>query len=153
MTVGEEVPARLRRAVGALLRPGGQLPRPTGQQRLVDAALALVLTFASVQYAWGDGYEEAHRHHMIDLVIVVFLASAALAWRRRYPLAVLGIVAVAMALTPDDVARLTFYACVIAAYSAAAYSPHRLPTLASLAVVVALISRSGRGGRPARTST
>nr|WSY56730.1 histidine kinase [Streptomyces sp. NBC_00886] len=148
MTVGEEVPARLRRAVGALLRPGGQLPRPTGQQRLVDAALALVLTFASVQYAWGDGYEEAHRHHMIDLVIVVFLASAALAWRRRYPLAVLGIVAVAMALTPDDVARLTFYACVIAAYSAAAYSPHRLPTLASLAVVVALISRSGRGGPP-----
>lgn len=148
MTVGREVPARLRRAAGALLRPGGQLPRPTGEQRLLDAALALVLTFVAVQYAWGDGYEEAHRHRMTELVILVFLASASLAWRRRYPLAVLWIVAVAMALTPDDVARLTFYACVIAAYSAAAYSPHRLPTLASLAVVVALISRSGRAGPP-----
>ncbi|WP_405970833.1 sensor histidine kinase [Streptomyces sp. NBC_00988] len=159
MTVGEEVPARpvqarqfparlvpvgLRRAANALLRPGGQLPRPTGQQRLVDAALAIVLTFASVQYAWGDGYDEAHRHRMTDLVILVFLASAALAWRRRYPLAVLWLVTVATALTPDDVARLTFYACVIAAYSAAAYSPHRLPTLVSLAAAVAVISRSGQ---------
>ncbi|WP_043668593.1 sensor histidine kinase [Streptomyces xylophagus] len=148
MTVAREVRARLRRAAGALLRPGGQLPRPTGEQRLLDAGLALVLTFVAVQYAWGDGYEEAHRHRMTELVILVFLASASLAWRRRYPLAVLWIVAVAMALTPDDVARLTFYACVIAAYSAAAYSPHRLPTLASLAVVVALISRSGRAGPP-----
>ncbi|WP_405994844.1 sensor histidine kinase [Streptomyces sp. NBC_00986] len=151
MTVGEEVPgrsvsARLRRAVGLLLRPGGRLPRPTGQQRLVDAALALVLTCVSVQYAWGDGYDEAHRHRMTDLVILVFLASASLAWRRRYPLAVLWLVTVATALTPDDVARLTFYACVIGAYSAAAYSPHRLPTLASLAVAVAVISRSGQVG-------
>lgn len=161
MTVGEEAPARpvharpfparlvpvrLRRAVGSLLRPGGQLPRPTGQQRLVDAALALVLTFVSVQYAWGDGYDEAHLHRMTDLVILVFLASASLAWRRRYPLAVLWLVTVATALTPDDVARLTFYACVIAAYSAAAYSPHRLPTLASLAVAVAVISRTGQVG-------
>ncbi|WP_329352047.1 hypothetical protein OG226_42255 [Streptomyces sp. NBC_01261] len=119
MTVAEEAPARpvpddrpfparLRRAVGSLLRPGGQLPRPTGQQRLVDAALALVLTFVSVQYAWGDGYDEAHRHRMtglVILVILVFLASASLAWRRRYPLAVLLLVTVATALTPDDVAR------------------------------------------------
>ncbi|WP_328684820.1 DUF7134 domain-containing protein [Streptomyces sp. NBC_00343] len=88
-----------------MLRPGGQLPRPTGQQRLVDAALALVLTFVSVQYAWGDGYDEAHRHRMTGLLILVFLASASLAWRRRYPLAVLLLVTVATALTPDDVAR------------------------------------------------
>ncbi|WP_019070895.1 sensor histidine kinase [Streptomyces hokutonensis] len=148
MTVGEEVPARLRRAARALLRPGGLLPRPTGQQRLVDAALALVLTFVAMQYAWGDGYDEAHRHRMTDLVLVVFLASASLAWRRRYPLAVLWIVTFAMALTPDDVARLTFYSCVIAAYSAAAYSPHRLPTLASLTVTIVLISRSGATGPP-----
>ncbi len=148
MTVGREVPARMRRAVGALLRPGGRLPRPTGQQRLVDGALALVLTFVSVQYAWGDGYEEAHRYRMTDLVTLVFLASASLAWRRRYPLAVLWIVTAATALTPDDVARLTFYACVIAAYSAAAYSPHRLPTLVSLVVAVVLISRSGQAGPP-----
>ena len=148
MTVGEEVPVRLRRAARALLRPGGLLPRPTGQQRLVDAALALVLTFVAMQYAWGDGYDEAHRHRMTGLVTVVFLASAGLAWRRRYPLAVLWIVTVAMALTPDDVARLTFYSCVIAAYSAAAYSPHRLPTLASLTVTIVLISRSGATGPP-----
>jgi signal transduction histidine kinase len=148
VTVGEEVPARLRRAARALLRPGGLLPRPTGQQRLVDAALALALTFVAMQYAWGDGYDEAHRHRMTGLVIVVFVASAALAWRRRYPLAVLWIVTVAMALTPDDVARLTFYSCVIAAYSAAAYSPHRLPTLASLTVVIVLISGSGATGPP-----
>ncbi|MET7488710.1 histidine kinase [Streptomyces sp. NPDC005538] len=146
MTVGEEVPARLRRAVGALLRPGGRLPRPTGQQRLADAALALVLTVVAMEYAWGDGYDEAHRYRMTDLVILVFLSSASLAWRRRYPLAVLSIVTVATALTPDEVARLTFYACVIAAYSAAAYSPHRLPTLAGLCVVVALMSRSGQAG-------
>ncbi|WP_241825067.1 DUF7134 domain-containing protein [Micromonospora sp. CB01531] len=75
------------------------------------------------------------QHHLI-WAIVMLLIAAPLAVRRRYPLAALWIVmgtAVAVATVTDDRAtlRFSFYACVIAAYSAAVYSPYRLPALAS----------------------
>ncbi|ADI08705.1 putative two-component system sensor kinase [Streptomyces bingchenggensis BCW-1] len=76
------------------------------------------------------------------------LASAPLALRRRYPLAVLWIVTVAVALTPTEAPRITSYACVIAAYGAAAYSPYRRATLASLPVAVFALSRLADGTLP-----
>ncbi|MEU5030287.1 sensor histidine kinase [Streptomyces milbemycinicus] len=76
------------------------------------------------------------------------LASAPLALRRRYPLAVLWIVTVAVALTPSETPRITSYACVIAAYGAAAYSPYRRATLASLPVAVFALSRLADGTLP-----
>lgn len=137
----EGTPGRLRGAAGALLRPTGPMPEPTRRGRLFDAGLALALAAASTDYTMGDGYEQAHVHSIVGLWDLAFLASAALAWRRRYPLAVLWTVMAATALTPDSVARITFYHCVIAAYSAAAYSPYRVATLASLAGTVVLIGR------------
>jgi signal transduction histidine kinase len=137
----EGVLDRLREAVRALLRPTGPLPSPTWRGWLFDAALALLLAAASTTYTMGDGYEQAHVHSLVGLWELAFLASAAIAWRRRYPLAVLWIVLAATALTPDSVERITFYHCVIAAYSAAAYSPYRPATLGSLAVAVGLVGR------------
>ncbi|MEV0643748.1 histidine kinase [Phytomonospora sp. NPDC050363] len=67
--------------------------------------------------------------------VLTLLASLPLVLRRRYPLAVLWVVIVAAALTPETAPRLTFYACVIAAYSAAAYSPYRLATILSMPVM------------------
>jgi len=68
-------------------------------------------------------------------LLLVFIA-APLAFRRRYPLSMLWVVLVTASFTVDvgDEAplRLSFYVCVIAAYSAAVYSPYRIPALASL---------------------
>ncbi|MDX3226769.1 sensor histidine kinase [Streptomyces sp. ME19-01-6] len=75
-------------------------------------------------------------------------ASAPLALRRRYPLAVLWVVTVAVALTPTEAPRITSYACVFAAYGAAAYSPYRVATLASLPVAVFALSRLADGTLP-----
>ncbi|MBB4960933.1 sensor histidine kinase [Micromonospora polyrhachis] len=69
-------------------------------------------------------------------VALVLFASIPLALRRRYPLGVLWVAIIAAVLTPEAAPRLTFYACVIAAYSAAAYSPYRIATLVSMPVMV-----------------
>ncbi|WP_217555913.1 sensor histidine kinase [Streptomyces sp. GbtcB6] len=132
--VGEPFRERLR----ALAEPSGAVPVPTVRGRLFDAALALIVLVSSLDYTTGDLDDQAHRHSIVGLVCLVFLASVPLVWRRRYPLAVLWIVLVANALTPGDVTRLTFYACVIAAYSAAAYSPYRPAATATLALAVLL---------------
>jgi signal transduction histidine kinase len=69
-----------------------------------------------------------------SLVVIMLVMVVPLVLRRRYPLAVLWIVLITAPLVSDfDAAlRLSFYACVIAAYSAAVYSPFRIPALASL---------------------
>ncbi|WP_251021900.1 sensor histidine kinase [Streptomyces sp. ISL-98] len=144
---------RLREGARALMHPTGPVPRPTPRSRVFDAVLALVVGLASAYYVmdnlhgWADrqpvaapiGYP-ARSADWIMLLSLAFMASGPLALRRRYPLAVLWIVMGATLLTPPDAARLTFYACIIAAYSAAAYSPYRVPTLASLPVAVLLVS-------------
>lgn len=144
---------RLREGVRALLRPTGPVPRPTRRSWAFDAVLALVVGLASAYYVmdnlhgWADRQPAATpigappgSSEWIVLLSLACMASCPLAVRRRYPLAVLWIVMGATLLTPPDAARLTFYACIIAAYSAAAYSPFRVPTLASLPVAVLLVS-------------
>lgn len=76
------------------------------------------------------------------MVSLAAIASGALALRRRYPLAVLCVVAAVTLATPQSVLRLTFYAFVIAVYSAAVYSPYRLATLVALPVSVLLVGTS-----------
>ncbi|MFJ3776189.1 sensor histidine kinase [Streptomyces sp. NPDC090075] len=132
-------PARLRAPAG----PDGPAPAPTPRSRLFDAALALVVLVAEIDYA-VDPDPPTGRHGTTGLVCLVLLASVPLAWRRRYPLAVLWIVLAANMLTPADVTRLTFYACVIAAYSAAAFSPHRTAAITTLALAVLLTFTIGR---------
>ncbi len=82
------------------------------------------------------------------MVTLAVVASGALALRRRYPLAVLCVATAATLATPQSVLRLTFYAFVIAVYSAAVYSPYRVATLAALPVSVVLVGTSGNSLTP-----
>ncbi|MFE7765553.1 sensor histidine kinase [Streptomyces sp. NPDC057438] len=130
-----------------LIRPTGPPPRPTRRGRAFDAATALAVGVASVLYVLDNMTGIVDRGDRpapvpgawIGPVIVAVIASAPLTLRRRYPLAVLWIVLAAVVVTPHEAPRLTFYACVVAAYSAAAYSPHRVPALVSVGVAVLLV--------------
>ncbi|MEU6986431.1 histidine kinase [Streptomyces sp. NPDC046324] len=85
---------------------------------------------------------------MAFMVTLAAVASGALALRRRFPLAVLCVVTAAVLATPQSVMRLTFYAFVIAVYSAAVHSPYRVATLAALPVSVLLVGTSGNSVTP-----
>jgi len=85
-------------------------------------------------------------YHQVTWAIVMLVIAAPLVARRRYPLAMLWVVmgtAVVVSMLTDDRAtlRFSFYACVIAAYSAAVYSPYRVPALASQSVAALLYSQ------------
>jgi len=143
------VARRLRDGGRQLTRPSGPPPRPTRLGQAFDAALALVVGISAVYYVLDNMLgliSPSRTTHPIGVgdwigpVTVAVLAAAPLTLRRRYPLAVLWIVLAAVLATPHDAPRLTFYAGVIAAYSAAAYSPYRIPTLASLVVAVLMVN-------------
>jgi signal transduction histidine kinase len=74
---------------------------------------------------------------------LALVATLPLAARRRYPLAAFGVVITASTLyhlSPGFDPAFTFAACVIAAYSAAVYSPHQpAAALAALAGAVVLL--------------
>ncbi|MEV8332364.1 sensor histidine kinase [Streptomyces niveus] len=152
---------QLQDAARSLLRPTGPLPRPTWRNWLFDLGLAAVvgvtMTYYVLDNLWWEGNQFANTSPLgqptgpgdwVLLLSLAVLASAPLVLRRIHPLTVLWIVMGAVALTPPYAARLTFYGCVIAAYSAAAYSRHRLPTLASLPLAVYLVSRVRDGVAP-----
>ncbi|MFG2132800.1 sensor histidine kinase [Streptomyces sp. NPDC048751] len=128
-------------------RSTGPPPRPTRRGRTFDVALALAVGIGSVYYVLDNMTALVDRGDRpapapgawVGPVTVAIIAAVPLTLRRRYPLAVLWTVLAAVMVTPHDAPRLTFYACVVAAYSAAAYSPHRIPTLASLTVAVLLV--------------
>ncbi|MEU1518225.1 histidine kinase [Streptomyces sp. NPDC005811] len=132
------------------------MPRPGRANLLFDALLALVVCASLVSYVVqdlggdpppylvpgaGPGPVPVPTPARAPVVVLAALASLPLALRRRFPLAVLWIVLAATALTPDGATRATFYGCVIAAYSAAAYSPYRVATLASLPLALPLLGR------------
>ncbi|GIG88641.1 sensor histidine kinase [Plantactinospora endophytica] len=75
-------------------------------------------------------------YEIASTVVMLLVVVLPLVLRRRYPLAVLWVVLFTAPLASDFNAalRVSFYACVIAAYTAAVYSPFRLPALASLPV-------------------
>ena len=75
------------------------------------------------------------QHDQTGTTVLMFaIVVLPLLLRRRYPLAMLWVVlAVAPVISDNDAAlRVSFYACVIAAYAAAVYSRYRIPALASL---------------------
>jgi signal transduction histidine kinase len=158
---GENGP--VRQILGRLLRPVGPLPRPRRRALLVDAGLAAVLGLASFQAAVDDA--PAGRHPGppgafppmppmppedppgtgLGAFVLVLVLCAPLILRRRYPLAVLWttVAASLLVLVPGAVERPNLYpcvvlACLIAVFSAAAYSPHRLLTLAGPPVLAVL---------------
>jgi len=65
---------------------------------------------------------------------LLLLVALPLVFRRRYPLGVLWVVLTTAVLVSDNPAalRLSFFACVIAGYSAAVFSPYKAAALASL---------------------
>ncbi|MFF8711879.1 sensor histidine kinase [Streptomyces sp. NPDC015184] len=153
-----------RRAVRDARVPAGPPPQITRRARQFDVLLALVLGIVTVYYgvdnvgnvvvreiAPGVRIENPRPSGTGGLVLMVTLAavaSGALALRRRCPLAVLCVVTAATLATPQSVLRLTFYAFVIAVYSAAVFSPYRTATLAALPVSVLLVSTSGNSVTP-----
>jgi signal transduction histidine kinase len=66
--------------------------------------------------------------------VLLLLVTLPLLFRRRYPLGVLWVLLTMAVMVSDNPAalRLSFFACVIAGYSAAAFSPYKVPALASL---------------------
>ncbi|WP_030674446.1 sensor histidine kinase [Streptomyces sp. NRRL B-1347] len=162
-TVGQ-LRDRARRAVRDAGLPSGPPLRPTRRAWQFDVLMALSLGVITVYYgvdnvgtvvvreiAPGVKHVMTRPHGPGGLAFMVGLAviaSGALALRRRYPLAVLCVVTAATLATPQSVLRLTFYAFVIAVYSAAVYSPYRVATLAALPVAVVLVGTSGNSVTP-----
>ncbi|MFE2232658.1 sensor histidine kinase [Streptomyces sp. JL2001] len=161
-------PARLLEAARRTVRdagvPSGPPPRPTRRARQFDVLVALVLGIATVYYGVDNVDNVVVREiapgvlravprptgpgGLALMVTLAAVASGALALRRRHPLAVLCVVTAATLATPQSVMRLTFYAFVIAVYSAAVYSPYRVATLAALPVSVVLVGTSGNSVTP-----
>nr|WP_308799652.1 histidine kinase [Streptomyces sp. UH6] len=157
---------RLRDGIGSLWRPTGPLPRPARRGLLFDAALVLV--FGTVMLSWAlttgsllvagatDGVAPLVRamgaSSATAAASLTVAAWAPLVLRRRCPLATLWVVTGVAVLTPHDARRLVFYACVVAAYSAAAYSPYRVLTLVSLPVLVFAVAGGAEGVRVSPTT-
>nr|WP_211207261.1 sensor histidine kinase [Stackebrandtia nassauensis] len=132
----------------SVTRPSGPLPRPSRRAYAFDVALVLLIAVISIGYI--DDHTPVRHINGIPRTIewdewtgaIVFLAVAmpALIWRRRFPLTVLWLVAAATVLPQHELPQLAFYLCVIAGYSAAAYSPYRIPTMLSLAAAVVAVA-------------
>ncbi|MGW2324881.1 sensor histidine kinase [Streptomyces sp. NPDC001700] len=163
-TTLERLPEAARRTVRDAGLPSGPPLRPTRRAWQFDALVALALGIATVHYGVDNVGVVVRREiapgveHLAPrpsgpgglafMVSLAVIASGALALRRRYPLAVLCVVTAATLATPQSVMRLTFYAFVIAVYSAAVYSPYRVATLAALPVSVVLVGTSGNSVTP-----
>lgn len=159
---------RLRDGAKLLLRRSGPLPSLPRRGQLFDAAVALGLLLTAILA--GDQGDVEHRAQFnLDpavpvppqvvpvpdpflpiendqtgwTVVMLVVVVLPLIFRRRFPLAMLWLVLGTAPLVSDyDAAlRLSFYACVIAAYAAAVYSPYRVPALASLPVAALLYTQ------------
>lgn len=163
-TTLERLKTPVREAIGDAARPTGPPLRPGRRARQFDVLLALALGITTVYYGIDNADNIVVREiapgveHVVArpsgpgglalMVMLAVVASGALALRRRCPLAVLCVVTAAVLATPQSVLRLTFYAFVIAVYSAAVYSPYRVATLAALPVSVLLVGTSGNSVTP-----
>ncbi|MEU8670452.1 histidine kinase [Streptomyces anulatus] len=163
-TTLERLRTPVRGAIGDAARPTGPPLRLGRRARQFDVLLALALGITTVYYGIDNADNIVVREiapgvqHVVArpsgpgglalMVMLAVVASGALALRRRCPLAVLCVVTAAVLATPQSVLRLTFYAFVIAVYSAAVYSPYRVATLAALPVSVLLVGTSGNSVTP-----
>ncbi|WUD78613.1 histidine kinase [Streptomyces sp. NBC_00510] len=163
-TTRERLRQAARRTVRDARLPSGPALRPTRRAWQFDLLLALVIGISTVYYGIDNADNVVVREiapgvvrviprpsgpgGMAFMVTLAAVASGALALRRRYPLAVLCVVTAATLATPQSVLRLTFYAFVIAVYSAAVFSPYRVATLAALPVSVVLVGTSGNSVTP-----
>jgi signal transduction histidine kinase len=158
---------RWRAGIAALRRATSPPPRLSRAAWTADAVLAFVLAASTVYYAFTARSNSvivpsAPRRPPIPGVIVVphlahgvavgpgqlilaALTGLPLVMRRRYPLAAFWAVLVATLLfhasvRDPDTAMFTFASCLLAAYSAAVYSPYRAGAIASLVVGAGLLA-------------
>ena len=156
----------MRAGLRQVLRRAGPLPALTRRGQIFDVAIVLALGLAAALAGQQDDERQATFHHQVSdwpmqpavpvpdpflpiheeqpgWPLVILLVLVPLVVRRRYPLAVLWVVLATAPLVSDfDAAlRLSFYACVVAAYSAAVYSPYRFPALASLPLAAFLYTQ------------
>jgi signal transduction histidine kinase len=159
---------RLREWVRPLLRRSGPLPPLTRRGKLFDAMVALALLLAATLFSDGNDDGDRGAAYIVDpgpmmapaapppdpflpiddsqtgwTVLLFLVVVLPLVLRRRYPLAMLWVVlGTALVVNDNDAAlRVSFYACVIAAYTAAVFSPFRIPALASLPFAALLYTR------------
>jgi signal transduction histidine kinase len=159
---------RWRERVGPLLRSSGPLPPLSRRSQVFDVIVALSLVFAAAIGGDDATYSRTPEpaidpnhpillpspplpgpflpieHDQTSSTVLLFVVVALpLVFRRRYPLAVLWLVLLmAPAMSDNDAAlRVSFYACVIASYTAAVYSPYRWLALASLPVAALIYTR------------
>ncbi len=154
---------RWRAGKATLLRAAGPPPRPSRAAQIADAALGVVLAAATLNYTLKasdlpvdakprplppiPGFvEPLHSTPYVGpvQVILAILSGLPLAFRRRFPLATFWVVLAATLLLhvrvrDTDTALLTFASCLIAAYSAAMYSPYRVAAITSLVIGAAFI--------------
>ncbi|MEV0270466.1 histidine kinase [Hamadaea sp. NPDC050747] len=158
-----ETEDELTERIKSALRPSGPVWRMTLRNQLFDIALALLCAFGGLDYVFDkagdetivplpgpDGPVFVHRDgpNLGGLIFVTLLACVLISQRRRFPLAVLWAVGALTIPVIDDIPRVCYYGCVIAAYAAAAYSRYRLPTLVSVGVLALLTWRSTSNGMP-----
>ncbi|MFB7663588.1 sensor histidine kinase [Kitasatospora sp. NPDC056138] len=115
-------------------------PGPTRRNWVFDVVLALFLAQTGARYATIIPITGPVA--LVGSSLLVPLTAMPLVLRRRFPLAVLWTVLVATLLIRDyspDIAYCAGIVCIVAVYSAAVYSPHRVPMLLSLPVAAVVL--------------
>jgi signal transduction histidine kinase len=153
---------RWRAGKTTLLRAAGPPPRPSRAAQIADAALGIVMAAATLNYTLKGGDAPIGPKPLPPIpgfvpetlpstgnvgplqVILAMASGLALAFRRRFPLATFWVVLAATLLLhvgvrDTDSALLTFASCLIAAYSAAMYSPYRVAAITSIVIGAGLI--------------
>ena len=126
------------------VRPAGPLPRPGRREWLFDLILAFCLAVPmkpQANYTYTISRYSGMWFDRGTLAEITFGVFAAIAMRRRFPLAGLCLMMVELLLIPVPFI-LVGVAVLIAAYSAAVYSPYR--RLALLAAPLAVLELPGR---------
>jgi signal transduction histidine kinase len=152
----------LRRQAVELLRPTRSLSAPTLRMWYFDAALALVMAALAVHSIQNrqDVHPTLIARPDVGVIMVpvsdgvptfpivlTLLASLPLALRRKYPLAVFWIV-LASTLKLGNAPTELFFTVIVAAYSAAAYSPYRTAAIGSLALAAVIVASTLRSTVP-----
>jgi signal transduction histidine kinase len=145
-----------QRGVDRLMRADGALPQLTKGAWRFDIALGSLMTFLSVFMAakFSQSVEAVHvvgpagipvsivkrpRVSSYSFIGLALAGSLPLVWRRRYPLTVFWLVISAQLGVSGDLGKYGFLCAIIAAYSAAVYSPFRTAAIASLVLAASLV--------------
>jgi signal transduction histidine kinase len=154
---------RIRGVWAALRRRTGASPAPTRWAWAADLALALAMAVSTLNSGYHHAVVLPDRHgplygldHMLSVgppdTFWALMTALPLAVRRRFPLAafwgceVSTMLLHANLMDSNDTAIFTFMSTLIAAYSAAIYSPYRTAMVYSLGLgaVVLAVTRGGQ---------